>query len=219
VLAASIVLLVGLSWAFLFKNSGMEAMQPPLSALVAMWWIMMVAMMLPSATPAILLYARVRQSRDDAAIARSWVFLLGYLSIWFAFSTALALAQWSVVGARIAHSHLAEGALLVAAGAYQLSPFKFACMTQCRSPAAFISRHWRPGWDGALRLGVIHGTFCVGCCWLLMALLFVGGVMNLLWVVGLTILVAGEKLLPGEDMIRKGSALVLICWGAFRAFS
>jgi predicted metal-binding membrane protein len=116
-------------------------------------------------------------------------------------------------------SRAAQGAVLVAVGLYQLSPLKSACVSQCRSPGQFISRHWRPGWEGAFRLGVIHGAYCVGCCWMLMGLLFVGGVMNLLWVVGLTILVAAEKLLPGGSLLAKVSGVAFILWGLARVLA
>ena len=107
-------------------------------------------------------------------------------------------------------------AFLIAAGAYQLSPLKAACLRQCRSPAAFLSRHWRPGSGGAVRLGLLHGVYCLGCCWLLMALLFVGGVMNLLWVVTLTAIVAIEKLVPRGDWFGRAAGVAIIGWGAFR---
>jgi predicted metal-binding membrane protein len=102
------------------------------------------------------------------------------------------------------------------AGVYQLSPFKSACVSQCRSPAEFLSRYWRPGWDGAVRLGLRHGAYCLGCCWILMALLFVGGVMNLLWVVGLTLIVTAEKLLPRGDWFGRAAGAALIAWGVVR---
>jgi predicted metal-binding membrane protein len=107
----------------------------------------------------------------------------------------------------------AEGALLMAAGAYQLSPLKSSCVRVCRSPAQFISLHWRRGWHGAMRLGVLHGLYCLGCCWLLMAVLFVGGIMNLLWVVGLTLIVAIEKLVPRGVLIGKAVGVGLFGWG------
>jgi len=186
-----------------------------------MWWLMMLAMMLPSATPAILLYARVRQTRaGDASIAQTWVFLVGYLAVWLLFSIVAASVQSLVTDSSMAlRSRAAQGAVLVAVGLYQLSPLKSACVSQCRSPGQFISRHWRPGWEGAFRLGVIHGAYCVGCCWMLMGLLFVGGVMNLLWVVGLTILVAAEKLLPGGSLLAKVSGIAFILWGFARVLA
>jgi predicted metal-binding membrane protein len=221
VLAGSIALLVALSWTYLVGNAGMEPMRPPLSALISMWWLMMVAMMLPSATPAILLYARVRHSRrGDAAIAEPWVFLAGYLAVWLLFSIAVAITQRALTGSSMAlQGNSAQALVLIGAGAYQLSPMKSACVSQCRSPGQFISRNWRPGWTGALRLGLIHGAFCVGCCWMLMALLFVGGVMNILWVVGLTVLVAGEKLLPNGRSAQQVSGIALILWGVSKTLT
>ena len=217
-----VALLTALSWAFLLRDAQMTMMEPPLTAIIiAMWWLMMLAMMLPSATPAIVLYARVRQTRaGDASIAQTWVFLVGYLAVWLLFSIVAASVQSLITDSSMAlRSRAAQGAVLVAVGLYQLSPLKSACVSQCRSPGQFISRHWRPGWEGAFRLGVIHGAYCVGCCWMLMGLLFVGGVMNLLWVVGLTILVAAEKLLPGGSLLAKVSGIAFILWGFARVLA
>jgi predicted metal-binding membrane protein len=213
--ACSILLLAALSWAYLLRGMPRGMVQPALTALIAMWWLMMLAMMLPSAAPAILLYARVRQTRgDDTAIVKPWVFLAGYLLVWLLFSIAAAVVQAFVTRTWIAlPSGAAQSAILIAAGIYQLSPLKSACLSRCRSPGQFISRHWRPGWDGAMRLGVLHGAYCVGCCWMLMALLFVGGVMNFAWVVGLTVLVASEKLLPIGKRLPRVSGIALIIWG------
>ena len=221
IIACMVALLTALSWAFLLRDVQMTMMEPPLMAIIAMWWLMMLAMMLPSATPAILLYARVRQTRaGDASIAQTWVFLVGYLAVWLLFSIVAASVQSLITDSSMAlRSRAAQGAVLVAVGLYQLSPLKSACVSQCRSPGQFISRHWRPGWEGAFRLGVIHGAYCVGCCWMLMGLLFVGGVMNLLWVVGLTILVAAEKLLPGGSLLAKVSGVAFILWGLARALA
>lgn len=221
IIACTVALLTALSWAFLLRDAQMTMMEPPLTAIIAMWWLMMLAMMLPSATPAILLYARVRQTRaGDASIAQTWVFLVGYLAVWLLFSIVAASVQSLITDSSMAlRSRAAQGAVLVAVGLYQLSPLKSACVSQCRSPGQFISRHWRPGWEGAFRLGVIHGAYCVGCCWMLMGLLFVGGVMNLLWVVGLTILVAAEKLLPGGSLLAKVSGVAFILWGLARALA
>jgi predicted metal-binding membrane protein len=218
-IGVTVATLAALGWWYLASRAtmaGTAAMQaPPFGALVVMWWLMMVAMMLPSATPALLLYAQVRQIRSrDADIAATWVFLAGYLGVWLLFSIAAALAQSLVTGNSMAlDSRAAEGTVLLAAGLYQLSPLKNACIGLCRSPAQFISRHWRPGWNGAVQLGLRHGIYCLGCCWMLMALLFVGGVMNLLWVVGLTLIVAIEKLAPHGPLIGKAAGVALIAWG------
>ena len=221
IVAGVLILLSAMAWAYLLRPMPMATMHPPLTALILMWWLMMVAMMLPSAAPAILLYARVRRTRGgDAAIAQPWVFLAGYLAVWALFSIGAAIVQSALTGPSMAFSSpRAQAAVLIAAGVYQLSPLKSACLGQCRSPAQFISRHWRPGSSGALRLGVLHGAYCVGCCWLLMALLFVGGVMNLLWVVALAVLVAIEKLVPGGVWLGRAVGVALLLWGAWIAFA
>lgn len=218
VIACTVALLAALGWAYLMRGMQMPGMQPPLTALIAMWWLMMLAMMLPSAAPAILLYAKVRRSRSgDPVIAQTWVFLAGYIAVWLVFSVAAALMQSAIADSSMRLSgSTATSSLLILAGAYQLSPLKSACLSQCRAPAQFISRHWRSGPDGAVRLGVLHGAYCLGCCWLLMALLFVGGVMNLLWVMGLTVLIAAEKLLPGGRFLQRISGAALILWGLWK---
>ena len=219
IVGGGVALLVALSGAYVVTGAGMGgamAMQPSVGALIIMWWVMMAAMMVPSAAPAILLYANVRTMRgSDGPIAASWVFLSGYLALWLLFSIAAAMAQRVLTGPSMTlDSRPVEAAVLIAAGLYQLSPLKGACLSQCRAPAQFISRHWRPGWSGALRLGLLHGAYCVGCCWLLMALLFVGGVMNLLWIAGLTLLIAAEKLLPWGKWIARIAGMAMIGWGS-----
>jgi predicted metal-binding membrane protein len=224
VVAGGIILLAAISWWFLASGAGMDGhmdmpgMRPPLTALVLMWWLMMVAMMLPSAAPAILLYARVRQQRrSQPALPDTGVFLAGYLLVWLLFSIVAATAQALLIGASMALDNpFAQGALLIAAGIYQLTPLKQACLRQCQSPAQFISRHWRSGVAGAVRLGGLHGAYCVGCCWMLMALLFVGGVMNFAWIAGLTLLVGAEKLLPRGEWLARVSGAVLIAWGLLK---
>jgi len=220
IVVAGVGLLALLSWLFVLRGAGMGgstamAMRPPLSALVIMWWVMMAAMMLPSATPAILLYGRVREMRNrDDGIAESWIFLAGYLSVWLLFSLVAASAQWLLAAPSMGlPGRWAEGTILLIVGLYQLSPIKAACVRECRSPAQFISRHWRSGWRGAVRLGALHGAYCVGCCWMLMALLFVGGVMNLLWIVALTIVVAVEKLAPRGPLLGRAAGVAMIGWG------
>ena len=167
------------------------------AVLVAMWWTMMIAMMAPSAAPAILLYARVHrhalgQGQEGDRLAPTAAFVAGYLLIWLGFSLAAALAHWALERASLiafmgmgSQSRWLSSGVLIAAGLYQLSPLKQACLAHCRAPAAFLTRHWRPGAGGAVRLGALHGAYCLGCCWLLMALLFIGGVMNLAWIAAL----------------------------------
>ena len=193
---------------------------------VSMWWVMMIAMMLPAAAPTILLYARAAPAQAVAIRPASGHFLAGYLAVWGAFSLAAAGLQdaLQLTGA-IAPMTMdstvrwLSAALLIAAGAYQLSPLKEACLAHCRSPAAFLSRHYRPGRSGALRMGAIHGAYCLGCCWLLMVLLFVGGVMNLAWIAFLSLLVAAEKLLPGGCRLGQAAGLAFVVWGALVAFT
>jgi predicted metal-binding membrane protein len=222
IVAGGIGLLLSLSCWYLALGAGvggsMAAMQPPLTVLILMWWVMMAAMMLPSAAPAILLYARVRQARkSDSAIAGPWSFLAGYVAMWLLFSIVAATAQRLLAGGAMTLRNPAEQSfLLIASGVYQLSPLKGACLRQCRSPAQFITRHWRPGWNGAFRLGLLHGAYCVGCCWLLMALLFVGGVMNFICIAALAAVVAVEKLAPLGAWIGRAVGAALIAWGAVR---
>lgn len=224
VTVAGIALLCALSWWFLANGAGMPptedmaAMQPPFAAVVLMWWLMMAAMMLPSAAPAVLLYARVRQTRGgDPEIAQAWVFMAGYILAWLIFSIAAAAIQRFLTGSSMAlESRYAQAAVLATAGLYQLSSFKSACLRQCRSPAQFISRHWSRGPHGAVRLGLLHGGFCVGCCWMLMALLFVSGVMNWWWIVGLTLLVTAEKLVPRGAWLGRAAGVALIACGLAR---
>jgi predicted metal-binding membrane protein len=170
-----------------------------------MWSLMMVAMMLPSAAPMILIYTRVAGQRraPSGAAAPALAFAAIYLVVWAAFSAVAALAQvlLAATGA-ISASRLSlgdarlAGAVLLLAGAYQLTPLKDPCLRQCRSPMGLIVQHWRPGWRGALGLGLRHALYCLGCCWALMALLFVGGVMNLAWVAALALVVMAEKVAP-----------------------
>jgi len=195
--------------------------------MLAMWWIMMTAMMLPTAAPTVLLYARVHRQSQTAATSRgsalpAAAFTFGYLVAWLAFSAAATVLQavleriglldrmmmWST-------DQTLTAAFLLAAGIYQLSPLKSVCLDHCRRPVEFLTRHWRPGTHGALRMGLQHGLFCVGCCWLLMALMFAGGVMNLIWIAALTIFVLVEKLAPHGGRTAKVTGLLLIGAAAF----
>ena len=224
---AGLAVLACLAWTYLLSGAGMPEMTgmaapPSLATVVAMWWVMMVAMMIPAAAPTILLYARVHRHSNggpDSAPPTA-AFLTGYLACWGGFALiAAGLQSWLVSPMSMAlASRDAAAGLLIAAGIYQLTPFKDACLGRCRSPAAFLSRHYEPGSTGAFRLGVLHGAYCVGCCWLLMSLLFVGGVMNLIWVASLTLLVAAEKLLPGGHWLARIAGIAMIVWGAALIF-
>lgn len=167
-----------------------------------MWWIMMIAMMVPSAAPTILLHHGLTRQSDGSSGDgyATWAFVAGYLVVWAAFSALATSLQWALQplgliapGMMSLRGGALAGAVLIAAGLYQFTPLKHACLHQCQAPAAFLSRHWQPGAHGAWAMGLRHGAFCLGCCWALMLLLFVGGIMNLYWIAGLAILVAVEK--------------------------
>ena len=196
---------------------------PAHAALVfLMWWVMMVAMMLPSAAPVILLHASL-QRMGSQTVPLTGCFLAGYLAIWALFSLAATGLQWGLEATgHLSASMMLEGGILaggvlILAGLYQLTPLKHACLAHCQSPAEFLTGNHRPGRSGAFRMGAGHGMFCLGCCWSLMALLFVGGVMNLYWIAGLAILVATEKLAPSGAWIAQISGGAFIVWGSLLA--
>jgi predicted metal-binding membrane protein len=170
----------------------------------AMWWVMMAAMMLPSAAPMLLLFARVnRKARaDERPYVPTGIFAAGYLAAWGGFSALATALQWALeqLGLlspmMVTTSYWLGGAILVATGVWQLTPVKGVCLRHCRSPLNFLVQSWRPGRLGALRMGLEHGTFCLGCCWFLMGLLFFGGIMNLFWIAGLAVFVLLEKTIP-----------------------
>lgn len=235
----ALLLLAGLSWAWIISGAGMP-MGPQLSFMLfpqrapgmamsegwdsarvllnfSMWFVMMVAMMVPAAAPVALLYGRVA-SHNAAQPPSMAHFLAGYLIAWALFSIIAVMIQIALetFGAMagmgmILSSRWVAGGLLIAAGLYQFSPWKNACLSHCRSPADFIARHHR---SGPLAMGLIHGSYCVGCCWLLMALLFVGGIMNLAWIAVLTLIVAAEKLLPNGGTIARVGGALFLAWGA-----
>ncbi|MCA0873917.1 DUF2182 domain-containing protein [Seohaeicola saemankumensis] len=187
-----------------------------------MWWVMMIAMMTPSVAPMLLLFAAIKKTGPDRARAHllTWVFLFGYLSVWAGFSAVATGLQWGlqslglVDGAMMTiQSRGFAGLVLLLAGLFQFSTLKTKCLEHCRSPAHFLAAHRRPGASGALFMGMRHGTFCLGCCWALMALLFVGGIMNLYWIVGLALYVLAEKLAPRPDIFNKLVGVALIAVG------
>lgn len=189
--------------------------------LFLMWAEMMVAMMIPSAAPMILTFAMINRKRreQERPFVPTGLFLLGYLLVWTAFSLVAAVAQWTLHGAALlspmmkSSSPLLAGALLMAAGVFQWTRWKHACLNHCRSPLQFLLHDWREGPGGALAMGVKHGAFCAGCCWFLMALLFVAGVMNMLWVAAITLLVLLEKIVPPRWRLDHGAGVVLVAWG------
>jgi len=185
---------------------------------------MMVAMMLPSAAPAILLFAALSRTRRTGGVSTAVsaaVFASGYLLVWTLYASMAAIIQWELHRAALLTPRMASatpwlgGSLLVLAGLYQWLPLKGACLRHCRSPLHFFGTEWREGVVGALVMGMRHGSYCVGCCWLLMALLFVAGVMNLVWVAVLAALVLAEKVFPGGRIIGKVSGIALVAWGVW----
>jgi len=206
----------------------MGAMPRPWTAadfalMFAMWCVMMAGMMLPSATPMILTFATVNRRKRERAqpFLPPFVFAAGYLLLWGGFSAAATLAQWALERADLmlttmaTASAFAGGIIWLAAGAYQWTSLKRACLANCRSPLDFVINRWHDGWMGALRMGAEHGAYCLGCCWALMLLLFAGGVMNLLWVAAIAAFVFLEKLLPGGEWLARASGGLMIAVGGY----
>lgn len=188
-----------------------------------MWTAMMVAMMLPSALPTLLIFYKAVSNDPTVRTPsrRILAFATGYILVWFGFSLAATLLQRALAEAALLSPMMVSaspslgGAILIVAGIYQWTPLKYSCLRQCRSPLAFFMEHWRPGMPGALQLGVRHGIHCVGCCWALMLLLFVGGVMSLLWIAAISIFVLLEKLAPFGVRIARLSGPALVFAGAW----
>ena len=189
--------------------------------LFVMWSVMMVAMMTPSAAPMVLLFATIRRKRaqQTGPYASTFAFLSGYLAVWTAYSVLATLAQWGLHSAAllspmmVATSPTLAGGILIGAGVFQWTPLKHACLRHSRSPLDFLMTGWREGKDGALRMGLSHGVHCMGCCWILMLLLFVAGVMNLLWIALIAVFVLAEKTLPREDIVARVAGVVLVLAG------
>ncbi len=184
----------------------------------AMWAVMMTGMMAPSASPMLLLFAAARRGQDERGISRATLsFALGYIAVWAGFSAGAALVQFGLhqaamlTPAMASSSNRLSAVILVAAGAYQLTPWKGKCLIRCRSPLGFLMTNWRDGLSGAFRMGFRHGGYCLGCCWALMCVLFVVGVMNLLWVAALTGFVLIEKAGPAAVIVGRvaGAAMVI----------
>jgi predicted metal-binding membrane protein len=239
IVLTGLVALVAVAWLYLVHLAGdmaeierhaamgmvMPRMQPwsgaELRLLFAMWSVMMVAMMTPSATPMIFMFSAMnrRRAEHQGPVVRTGLFVLGYLTVWVAYSAVAALAQWVLHGlavlspAMVSTSPYLGGGLLVAAGIFQWTPLKRACLAACRSPLGFLMTEWREGRAGALIMGVRHGTYCVGCCWVLMALLFVAGVMNLLWVAAIATFVLVEKVVPARARVGQVAGAVLALAG------
>jgi predicted metal-binding membrane protein len=231
---------VGLAWAYTAYRAwdmrsadmgmGMNMAMPLLVSWSAgdfiltfvMWAVMMVAMMVPSAAPMLLTFATINRQRRQRQrpFVPTGVFLWGYLVVWSGFAALATLAQWGLhEGALLSPmlestSPILGGVLLLAAGLYQWTPLKRVCLMQCRSPLGFIMADWREGTRGALVMGLRHGAYCVGCCWVLMTLLFVAGVMNLLWVGAIAAFILMEKVAPPGNWVSRATGLLLMAWGA-----
>ncbi|HEY7980192.1 MAG TPA: DUF2182 domain-containing protein [Candidatus Eremiobacteraceae bacterium] len=247
IVGLALAVVVVLSWTYIFLGGGtgtpalqmsgfptaphmsdpMAAMQPSqwtfgYAALIfVMWWLMMLATMLPSASPMILLFAALarRQNESRVPYLGTGFFGLGYLAVWAAFSALAVALQWqlarlALLSPMMVTTSVTLGAcLLIGAGIWQFTPLKHACLQHCRAPVDFLSRHWHAGRSGALQMGVLHGAYCLGCCWMLMLLLFYGGIMNIFWIAGLATLVLVEKIAPMGTRISGFIGAALIFWG------
>lgn len=246
VVSIALAAIAAVAWAYLLWLSANMSMEPDMPGMdmpgalapgfrpwsvgefaftFGMWAVMMVGMMTPSAAPMVLIFAAVgRQASAQGKpfAATSW-FLAGYLLVWLAFALVATAAQFALTRAALldptmaSSSRLFGGIVLVAAGLYEWTPLKDACLAQCQSPLMFIQRHggFRRDPAGAVMLGFRHGAYCVGCCWVLMALLFVGGVMNLLWIAAISVFVLVEKMLPVGRLFARTAGVVLVAAGAW----
>lgn len=224
-----------LSWSYLLAGAGtmqeMDGMIMPMSGgpwtaghallMLAMWAVMMAAMMLPGAAPMILLYATIargRRARGERT-GSAGIFALGYVMVWSGFSIGAVALQYALEQAALLSSMMETtsvalaATVLIAAGVYQWLPLKQACLRRCRSPLDFMLTRWREGTRGAFLMGATHGVYCVGCCWMLMLLLFVGGIMNLAWIAALALFVLVEKLVPAGHWIGRIAGVALVAWG------
>jgi predicted metal-binding membrane protein len=239
IVLSSLALITALSWAYvaslasdmqnnmdMVTEMAMPQMQEAWSATdftltFVMWAVMMVAMMTPSAAPMILLFAGVtrRRQKQQVPYVPTSVFLLGYLVVWTAFSVLATAAQWGLHAVSllspmmVSTSPILGGILLLIAGIYQWTPLKHACLSKCRSPLGFVLNEWREGRWGAFVMGLKHGSYCTGCCWSLMALLFVTGVMNLVWVGAIAGFILLEKVAPGGRRLGQAAGVLMVAGG------
>jgi predicted metal-binding membrane protein len=244
-IASCILLITALAWAYLVHLDHQMSSSADTEALMAkmgmrmdaswgaadlfftfvMWAVMMVGMMSAAAAPVLLLFAELQARRTEGGAAMATLlFGLGYITIWLGFSASAALAQWALHEAALLSATMAAssprlgGAILIFAGAYQLTPAKRTCLKHCQSPVGFLMSNWREGAGGAFRMGLRHGGYCLGCCWALMSVLFAVGVMNLAWVAVLSAFILLEKLgVIGGRMSRVGSAILVVCGVLFIA--
>lgn len=235
-----LLFVVVLSWGYLLTGAGMMQqmgdMLMPMSGgpwtlghaalVLLMWAVMMAAMMLPSAAPMIMLFATIAQRRSERGeqAVGAGTFTAGYIAVWTIFSVAAATLQFGLEQAALLSpmmqttSKVVAGGVLIAVGLYQWTPLKQTCLRHCRSPLDFITTYWLPGAGGAFKMGLRHGALCLGCCWMLMLLLFVGGVMNLGWIAGIAVFVLVEKLSPAGHLIGRVTGALLVAWGLATIF-
>ena len=238
IVIAGVVAVVVIAWAYTIyvaqSNSGMDMSMSmdsgnvrdwtgvDFSLMFVMWAVMMVAMMVPSAASMILLFAAVNRRRQEQSrpFVATGVFLSGYLVIWTVFALIATFGNWGLHQASLLTSMMGGsssgylgGALLITSGAFQWSQLKYVCLTHCRSPLSFLMSDWKEGTGGAFSMGLSHGRYCLGCCWILMALLFVLGVMNLVWIAALAAFVLAEKVIPGGEKVSKIIGVMLVAWG------
>lgn len=245
VVVAALVAVITIAWIWILLGAGtdMSAMDMALGSrgsgmaimtvstawtlgygglMFVMWWAMMAAMMLPSAAPMLLLFARInrKQKAGGRPFIPTGIFAAGYLVAWGGFSALATGLQWNLAQfgllspMMVTTSYWLGSAILLAAGVWQLTPIKSICLRHCRSPMGFLVQGWRPGRLGAFRMGLEHGSYCLGCCWFLMGLLFFGGIMNLFWIIGLASLVLLEKTVPMGSWIGRIVGIGLAAWGA-----
>jgi predicted metal-binding membrane protein len=187
----------------------------------AMWWVMMVAMMLPGAAPMLLLFTRANRAQKarNRPYVATGIFAAGYLAAWGGFSALATGLQWGLEQLDLLGPMMTTtswwlgGTILIAAGIWQLTPVKTVCLRHCRSPLSFLAHQWRPGRLGAFRMGLEHGSYCLGCCWFLMGLLFFGGIMNLFWIAGLAAFILLEKTIPMGHWLARLAGIAAAAWG------
>lgn len=235
IVIAGLVMVVLVAWIYMFilaldmQDMSSEMSMPQMQAwgltdfilTFIMWSVMMVAMMIPSAAPMILTFSAIhrRKGEEENPVVLTIIFLLGYLVIWTVFSAGATIAQWGLHSMAllspmmVSSSPLLGGILLLSAGIFQFTSLKHACLGHCRTPMGFLMTEWRMGKRGAFVMGIRHGNFCVGCCWLIMALLFVAGVMNLLWVATIAGFVLLEKVIPSGEWVSRIAGVLMIIWG------
>ncbi len=234
---AAILIIAAIAWAYLVYLAEMGDMGMGMAMadmrswsaadfglMFVMWAVMMAAMMAPSAAPMLVVFAAVNRKRREreAPYVPTAVFLAGYVIVWTAFALVATLGNWGLHQASLLSSMMGAatsgylgGALLLVAGAFQWSPLKYACLKQCRTPMGFLMTSWREGPRGAMRMGLEHGLFCLGCCWALMLLLFVLGVMNLVWIAALAAFVLAEKVAPMGERVSRVTGVLLVGWGVW----